>query len=104
MNKKIIYLSIFLILALFLISACSQVKGVKTETKKVVSEETTGDEPISLPFRYNCKLPSGGFYGSTCESNRELSYSGPTGGSYAWCDDVARGCREDGGTLTMYYP
>ena len=51
MNKKIIYLSIFLVLALFLISSCSQVKGIKMQQDKVADEETEGiitnDEGIS---------------------------------------------------------
>jgi hypothetical protein len=57
MNKKIIYLSVFLVLALFLISSCqSSVKGVKVQQKKVVEEEQQIDDP-GFTFRFSQSSP-----------------------------------------------
>jgi hypothetical protein len=41
MNKKIIYLSIVLVLALFLLNSCQQAKGIKVQQKEVAEEQNT---------------------------------------------------------------
>jgi hypothetical protein len=103
MNKKIIYLTLFLVLALFLISSCSKVKGVKTEQKEVANEEVSGwdkfgDEniqPTTKQYRACCLIGgSSGSMGVCTDDRLEVS------AQVRYCPDQRTKCRNDGGYFT----
>jgi hypothetical protein len=84
-----------LVLALFLISACSQVKGVKTEQKEVASEEVSGydkfkepDQPVMATYRGCCK--TGDKVNDVGRCAESSIYSGVTG--IFSCDSYRKEC------------
>jgi len=65
MNKKLIYLSVFLILGVFLVSACNETKGIKITDGKIINQQVTYKGVLNM-LNKNCHVTSITSLNDTC--------------------------------------